>query len=44
MDTMGAEKWYIGGRTAGGDERFYRLGLVTGGAGKRVRSLDRLSL
>jgi len=38
------DKWYIGGMTAGGDETFYRLGLVTSGAGKRVRSLDRLSL
>ncbi len=44
MDGLGAEKWYIGGRTAGGEETFYRLGLVSGGAGKRVRSLDRLSL
>ena len=47
MDGLGAEKWYIGGRTAGGEETFYRLGPVgggAGGAGKRVRSLDRLSL
>lgn len=44
MDAMGAEKWYIGGRTATGEERFYQLGLVTNTAGKRVRSLDRLSL
>ena len=44
MDALGPEKWYIGGRTAGGEETFYRLGLVSGGAGKRVRSLDRLSL
>lgn len=32
------EKWYIGGRTAGGEERFYRLAMVT-----RDRSADRLS-
>ena len=44
MDGLGSEKWYIGGRTAGGEETFYRLGLVSGGANKRVRSLDRLSL
>jgi len=44
MDALGPEKWYIGGRSAGGEETFYRLGLVSGGAGKRVRSLDRLSL
>lgn len=43
-DALGPEKWYIGGRTAGGEETFYRLGLVGAGAGKRVRSLDRLSL
>jgi hypothetical protein len=44
IDALGPEKWYIGGRNAGGEETFYKLGLVTGGAGKRVRSLDRLSL
>jgi len=44
MDAMGSEKWYIGGRTATGEERFYQLGLATTSAGKRVRSLDRLSL
>ncbi|KAF2084699.1 hypothetical protein K490DRAFT_68457 [Saccharata proteae CBS 121410] len=38
-DNMTAEKWYIGGRTAAGDERFYKLGMV-----KRARSIDRLSL
>jgi hypothetical protein len=36
---MGAEKWYIGGRTATGEEKFYKLGMV-----KRNRSVDRLSL
>jgi len=43
-DVLGAEKWYIGGRTAGGEERYFKLGVV-----RRVRSggslsLDRLSL
>lgn len=36
---MGADKWYIGGRTATGEEKFYKLGMV-----KRHRSVDRLSL
>ncbi|KAI1083694.1 hypothetical protein F5B20DRAFT_528137 [Whalleya microplaca] len=38
-DVLGAEKWYIGGRTAGGEEKFFKLGVV-----KRARSQDRLSL
>ncbi|KAI3318732.1 hypothetical protein HD806DRAFT_310455 [Xylariaceae sp. AK1471] len=38
-DVLGADKWYIGGRTAGGEEKFFKLGVV-----KRVRSQDRLSL
>lgn len=38
-DVLGAEKWYIGGRTAGGEERFFKLGVV-----RRERSVDRLSL
>ncbi|KAI1373957.1 hypothetical protein F4677DRAFT_427752 [Hypoxylon crocopeplum] len=38
-EVIGADKWYIGGRTAGGEERFFKLGVV-----KRVRSQDRLSL
>jgi hypothetical protein len=38
-EVMGAEKWYIGGRTATGEEKFYKLGMV-----KRNRSVDRLSL
>jgi hypothetical protein len=38
-DVMGQEKWYIGGRTAAGEERFFKLGVV-----KRHRSIDRLSL
>jgi hypothetical protein len=44
MDALGPEKWYIGGRTAAGEETFYKLSMVTAGTGKRVRSLDRLSL
>ena len=38
-EVRGADKWYIGGRTATGEERFFRLGVV-----RRVRSGDRLSL
>ncbi|KAK3985653.1 hypothetical protein QBC44DRAFT_345114 [Cladorrhinum sp. PSN332] len=38
-DTLGAEKLYIGGRTATGEEKFFKLGVV-----RRVRSGDRLSL
>ncbi|WYZ45882.1 hypothetical protein EsH8_IX_000107 [Colletotrichum jinshuiense] len=38
-DVLGADKWYIGGRTAGGDEKFFKLGVV-----RRVRSNDGLSL
>lgn len=38
-DVIGAEKWYIGGRTAAGEERYFKLGVV-----KRHRSVDRLSL
>ncbi|KAL1870564.1 hypothetical protein VTK73DRAFT_2539 [Phialemonium thermophilum] len=38
-EVLGADKWYIGGRTAAGEEKFFRLGVV-----RRVRSRDRLSL
>jgi hypothetical protein len=38
-DALGGEKWWIGGRSAGGEERFYRLGTV-----RRHRSIDRLSM
>ena len=38
-DASGNEKWYIGGRTAQGEERFYRLGMV-----RREKSGDRLSV
>lgn len=37
-EILGSEKWYIGGRTAAGEEKFYRLGMV-----RRPRSIDRLS-
>lgn len=33
------EKWYVGGRTASGEERYLRLGVV-----RKERSGDRLSL
>ncbi|KYK59144.1 hypothetical protein DCS_00274 [Drechmeria coniospora] len=38
-EAFGADKWYIGGRTAAGDETFFKLGVV-----RRVRSNDGLSL
>ncbi|KAK2066901.1 hypothetical protein P8C59_000680 [Phyllachora maydis] len=38
-EVLGAEKLYIGGRTANGEEKFFKLGVV-----RRVRSGDRLSL
>ena len=38
-DALGADKWYVGGRTAGGEEKFFKLGVV-----RRVRSNDGLSL
>ena len=48
-DALGPEKWYIGGRSPGGEERFYRLGMVAKGGGRlggsaRVGSFDQLSL
>lgn len=38
-DVMGADKWYIGGRTATGEEKYFKLGVI-----KRVRSNDGFSL
>jgi hypothetical protein len=38
-DAIGADKWYIGGRTATGEEKFFKLGVI-----KRVKSNDGLSL
>ncbi|KAJ5143794.1 uncharacterized protein N7515_002581 [Penicillium bovifimosum] len=48
-DNTGDKKWFIGGRTASGEERFYRLGMVAKGGGRiggsgRVGSIDQLSL
>ncbi|KAI4173196.1 MAG: hypothetical protein LQ343_003123 [Gyalolechia ehrenbergii] len=43
-EVLGGEKWYIGGRTATGEERFYRLGMVRGERSWERRSCDRLSL
>ena len=37
-ETMGGEKWYVGGRTAAGEERYFKMGIV-----RRDKSLDRLS-
>ena len=34
----GGEKWFIGGRTASGEEKYYKLSMV-----KRDRSADRIS-
>lgn len=38
-DALGGEKWYVGGKTATGEERFYKLGMI-----RKERSGDRLSL
>ncbi|KAH6895658.1 hypothetical protein B0T10DRAFT_223384 [Thelonectria olida] len=38
-EVLGADKWYIGGRTPGGEEKFFKLGVI-----RRVRSNDGLSL
>ncbi|KAK2060376.1 hypothetical protein LY76DRAFT_604057 [Colletotrichum caudatum] len=27
-DVLGADKWYIGGRTAAGEEKFFKLGTI----------------
>ena len=43
-DALGGEKWFIGGRTAQGEERFYRLGVVTRERSGDRASLDRMSL
>jgi hypothetical protein len=34
----GSEKWFIGGLTSGGEERYYKLSMV-----KRDKSSDRIS-
>ncbi|KAG9243447.1 hypothetical protein BJ878DRAFT_543251 [Calycina marina] len=43
-DVLGAEKWYIGGRTATGEERYFKLGVVRRQRSGGSLSLDRLSL
>ncbi|KAI5242064.1 hypothetical protein E4T47_03492 [Aureobasidium subglaciale] len=43
-DILGAEKWYIGGRTAAGEERFYKLSMVRRDTSADRLSADRLSL
>ena len=43
-DVLGAEKWYIGGRTAAGEEKYFKLGVVKRQRSGGSLSLDRLSL
>ncbi|KAH8775101.1 hypothetical protein BGZ57DRAFT_927991 [Hyaloscypha finlandica] len=43
-DVLGTEKWYIGGRTATGEERYFKLGVVRRKTSRDRLSLDRLSL
>ncbi len=43
-DVLGAEKWYIGGRTAAGEERYFKLGVIKRQTSRDRLSLDRLSL
>ncbi|KAF7914561.1 uncharacterized protein EAF01_000967 [Botrytis porri] len=43
-DVMGKEKWYIGGRTQGGEERYFQLGVIKRRRSGGEISLDRLSL
>ncbi|KAK0121489.1 hypothetical protein ONS95_009783 [Cadophora gregata] len=43
-DVLGAEKWYIGGRTAAGEERYFKLGVIKRHTSRDRLSLDRLSL
>ncbi|KKY37697.1 hypothetical protein UCDDA912_g02319 [Diaporthe ampelina] len=38
-EVLGADRMYIGGKTAAGEEKYFKLGMV-----RRVRSGDRLSL
>ena len=41
---MLGEKWYVGGRTQSGEERFYRLGMVRKERSWERESVDRMSL
>ena len=43
-EVLGAEKWYVGGRTAGGEERFLALKMVRKEGSWERRSADQLSL
>jgi hypothetical protein len=43
-ETLGGEKWFIGGRTAQGDERYHRLGMVRRDRSGDRDSCDRMSL
>ena len=43
-DALGGEKWFIGGRTAAGEERFYKLAMVQRERSGDRASLDRMSL
>ena len=43
-DALGGEKWFIGGRTAAGEERFYKLAMVPRERSAERASLDRMSL
>lgn len=43
-EVLGGEKWYVGGRTATGEERFLRLGMVHKQRSWERRSMDQLSL
>jgi len=40
----GGERWYIGGKTARGDEKFYKLSMVRRDISAERLSIDRLSL
>lgn len=43
-DVLGTEKWYIGGRTATGEEKYFKLGVIRRQKSRDRLSLDRLSL
>ena len=38
-EVKGSDKWYIGGRTAAGEEKYFKVGVM-----KRVRSSDGFSI
>lgn len=40
----GGEAWFVGGKTAAGEERFYRLGMVRRDRSGERASVDRMSL